>query len=223
MGFDAMQRRGLAGVVTALFLSSGCMISTDLTAGVSMTPQHIDLEAPAGWGEVEGFVLPTDTQPFEAGKLLRFYTLIFSSGELKEEQAGATPLERSLSETAMALHSLRTLPLATGLTDITGEAAGLGVTPAQLAPQPPGGGKQTQPNRIMALATGPGAVGYFAGYMPVDWMNSALTGHLHCLIGQGEDRFLYAQSVLGGFDPGRLSDLLRGVCETARKYDTGAS
>lgn len=180
-----------------------------------------DIATPAALLPVTGFIHPADEQPFQQAGHLRVYLL---QNPAALSTSTGTALERSLVSEAQAVLKLSgSVALSSGtLTDITTAAAGQGVTPATLAPQQNDGAKRTQPNRIMALQIGADLTGYFASYMPVDWQNSGLNGHLHCLIKNSDNTNSYAQSILGEFDAKRLSALIQSACTALKSPLSGS-
>ena len=168
---------------------------------------HIDINPPANWGSVRGYVLPGDGVAFDAAAgLVRAYVVPDTAAREKDG-----PLATYLNSSAAAVGRLAALAPETGIADITAAAAERGISPRNLVP-PPGPDKVTLPTHILAARTGAGQTAFFAGRLPDGAQTTAATGYLHCLVRRKDGKTAYGQGALSQIPAGRLSVILSGAC-----------
>ncbi len=172
--------------------------------GSSHNNGQMDIQVPATFGDLEGYVAPGDSEALPTG-FLRIYST-------KDIQSVAS-LPEAVQAQAALVRKLDPLSLQSGIQDATGAAAQLGVTPSDFDRVAySSAGKRAKSNRILAVEGKNGSRAFFVARIAADQPDGAVPGIFHC-VEQAQLPVAYRATYLGKIAPSTLMEIKEEICQ----------
>lgn len=204
MRFEVSRFLKPANVTIGIMLLMGAVSSGGFAMGSSHNNGHMDIQVPASFGDLEGYVAPGDSEALPTG-FLRIYST-------KDIQSVAG-LPEAVQAQAALVRKLDPLSLQSGIQDATGAAAQLGVTPSDFDRVAySSAGKRAKSNRILAVESKNGSRAFFVARIAADQPDGAVSGIFHC-VEQAQLPVAYRATYLGKIAPSTLIEIKEEICQ----------